>query len=84
MGSLEVDEGMIACVPGVLEPPMPFFGGIEGFAGDLPIEKIHFFLLTSLALNTQILMLFANTLHFPQGEIKVVGMQIVQCRDGND
>jgi len=42
---------MIACVPGVLEPPMPLFGGIEGFAGDLPIEKIYLFLLTAIALD---------------------------------
>ena len=64
MGSLEVDEGMIACVPGVLEPPMPLLGCVKGFAGDLPIEKIHFFLLIAIALDAQILVLFANSLHF--------------------
>ena len=68
----------------VLDPPMPFFGGVEGFAGDLPIEKIHLFLLIAIALDTQILVLFSNTLHFAQGIIKIIGVKVVQRRDRNN
>ena len=76
-GSLEVDEGMIACVAGVLEPPMPFLGGIEGFAGNLPVKKIGFLCFVSITLNTQVFVFFATRCISRRAD-QDCGVQIVQ------
>ena len=65
----------------MFKPPDPLIRSIECFAGDLPVNKIGFFLLISVAFNAKIFVLLANTLHFAEGEIQVVRVQIVQRCD---
>ena len=55
---------MVAGVAGLFEPPVPFFGGAEGFAGDLPIKQIGFFFFAAIGLHADVFVLFADTLDF--------------------
>ena len=72
---------MISCVIGLFEPPCPLRRRIEGFTGHLPIKQVGFFLFIAVALHAEIFVLFSDSLHFTQGEIKIISVEIMQCGD---
>ena len=81
---LEINERMVTGVAGLLEPPIPFLRGAEGFTGDLPVEQIGLFLFCSVRLDAKVFILFANALHLAQGFVEIVVMQVVQGVKGKD
>ena len=61
---LEIDERMIASVPRVFEPPLPFSRRAEHLAGELPIEQVDLFLLGSPRLYANVFVFPAYSLDF--------------------
>jgi len=74
----KVNETVVTRVTGFVEPPPPLFRGIEGLTGHLPIEQVGFFCLVPIGFYAEVSVLFADPLHFTQGLVQGVAMEVVQ------
>src|SRR5882672_3185574 len=79
--SLEEDEGMIAGIPGLPEPPLPLFGRIERLARHLPVEQVHLLRFVPVGLHAEVPVFATDALHFAQRLVQIVAMQVVQGLD---
>src|SRR4051812_47469848 len=70
--SFEVNEGMVAGIAGLAEPPFPFRRGIERFAGHLPVEQVRLFHFVAIRLHADVFVLSPDSLDLSQRLVQVV------------
>jgi hypothetical protein len=63
----KVDQGIVTDMASLIKPPFPFLCCIEGFASDLPIQKIGFLFFVAIKLQTNVF--FTDALNLAQGWI---------------
>src|SRR6266850_232593 len=78
----EINERVVAAVPGLLEPPGPLRGRIERLARHLPVEQVRFLGLVAIGLHAKVFAL-GDALHLPQRLVQVVAVQVMQRLDGD-
>src|SRR5271156_4212940 len=77
----EYEIGVVAGVAAFLEEPLPFFGRVEGTAGELAIKQVRLLAVVAVGLDDDVLGSVAYALDLAQRGLELIVVEIMQRRD---
>src|SRR3984957_17004877 len=75
---------VVTGITALLENKIPFFRGVKGAAGQLPVHQVHLLALVTIGLDADIFGAAADAFDLLEGRVQVLVVEVVQRIDRND